>query len=156
MRNIIQSRSISYLLCTLLAFFISTAQAAEGSRVVRQSESAAARANHNRNQTQNTVTEQPRTFGEPLLIIEELTADLYNDNTVLLIQGQLTNKSHRPMRGYVLVKILDKDDNVIAAIETEINESRKFYHGQSRPFEEAVDVSSIKGMANVAIEFVQL
>ncbi len=141
---------LSLMLFTL-ALTANQATAASGPRTITKTQ----RAGQQTAQT-NPNDNTPRTFGEPQLQIEELSAKLFSDNTVLLVQGKLINNSHMPVKGYVLVKILDKSDNVITAIETEINQSQRFDHGEIKPFEAQVDVSEIKGLANVAIEFILL
>lgn len=96
----------------------------------------------------------PHTFGQPLLEIEELQANLYSNNTVLVVEGKIINKGHGPAQGYLIVNLLDKDDNVITAYETEINRGRPFDYGKSKPFQAQFDVSGINNMTNVSIEFV--
>jgi len=96
----------------------------------------------------------PRTFGEPLLEIEELQANLYSNNTVLIVEGRIINKSHLPAQGYLIVNLLDKNDNVITAFEADINGGHPIDYGKSKPFEAQFDVSGVKNMTNVSIEFV--
>ena len=96
----------------------------------------------------------PHSFSAPSLVIEELTAELYSDNTILLVQGKILNEGYIPAKGYLIVNLLDKHDSVITAYETEINNGSQFGHGKSKPFEAQFDVSNIKNMTNVSIEFI--
>lgn len=102
----------------------------------------------------DSVVEQPLTFGGPQYEIEDLTAQLQSDGTVILVSGKIRNLGHSATRGYVVVYLKDGNNDVIHAMETDVNEKRPFGHGKAGYFEVSANIEGISGLQNVSIEFV--
>ena len=100
------------------------------------------------------VTEQPLTFGGPQYEIVDLTAQLQSDGTVILVTGKIRNLGHSDTRGYVIVYLKDGNDDVIHAMETDVNEKQPFGHGKAGYFEASANIEGMAGLSNVSIEYV--
>ncbi|MBI9083815.1 MAG: hypothetical protein JEZ11_09470 [Desulfobacterales bacterium] len=100
------------------------------------------------------VVEQPLTFGGPQYEIEDLTAQLQSEGSVILVSGKIRNLGHSATRGYVIVYLRDGNNDVIHAMETDVNEKRPFGHGMAGYFEVSANIEGLSGLANVSIEFV--
>lgn len=100
--------------------------------------------------------EQKLTFSAPKYVIEELTANLHSDGTVLAVSGRVRNMSYMNVRGYVIINLLDSGNSVILSTEADVNQKKSFPHGKAAEFELYINVANIPGIANVSIEFVTL
>ncbi|MCK5227069.1 MAG: hypothetical protein KAJ60_05900 [Desulfobulbaceae bacterium] len=98
----------------------------------------------------------PAEHAEPEFRIENLSADLYSDDTVLLIKGTVKNMGHKSVKGYVIVFLRDENNDQIGSVETDVNKRGSFGSGDSGKFEVAADIQSITGIKNVSIEFVEI
>ena len=105
-------------------------------------------------QSADGVTEQPLTFGGPQYEIEDLTAQLQSDGTEIFVSGKIRNLGHADTRGYVIVYLRDGNNDVIHAVETDVNEKRPFGYGVAGYFEVSANIEGMNGLQNVSIEFV--
>lgn len=151
--NVTYFRNISITAVCCLLFCATTAFAADQPRKISGNQMLSAEAVNQPASQQNDLP-TPRTFGEPLLVVEDLSAELFADNGVLFVQGNIINKTHLPVKGYIMVNILDKNNMVITAYHVELKQDNNFVQGKPKHFESMLDVSSIKNMANVSLEFV--
>ena len=103
---------------------------------------------------EDQVVEQPLTFGGPQYEIEELTAHLESDGTVIFVSGKIRNLGHMETRGYVIVYLRDGNNDVIHAVETDVNEKMPFGYGKSGYFEVSANIEGLSGLQNVSVEFV--
>lgn len=100
------------------------------------------------------VVEQPLTFGGPQYEIEDLTAQLQSEGTVILVSGKIRNRGHSATRGYVIVYLKDGNNEVIHSMEADVNEKLPFGYGKAGYFEVSANIEGISGLQNVSIEFV--
>jgi len=97
----------------------------------------------------------PLTFSSSKFELEDLTAEFYNEGKIVLVTGKIRNRSFAKARGHVIIYFRDKNDDVIFAMEEEVNKSNAFPHGKAGEFEVAVNVESVGGIENISVEFVE-
>ena len=100
-------------------------------------------------------TARPLTFSGPRFLVEDLTADFHADGRLLVVAGKIKNLSFTKVRGYVTVYLKNAHQDVIRAVEVEVNDNHPILTGQAAPFETTANIEGIKGLANVSVEFVE-
>lgn len=95
----------------------------------------------------------PTGFSSYQYQVEEVAANLFNDNTLLVVSGKIKNMSGLPIRGYVVVYLKNNDDEVVHAFEGDVNGNAPFNHGAKGAFELSANIEGLKAN-NVSVEFV--
>jgi hypothetical protein len=84
----------------------------------------------------------------------DLSAYATDNADVININGGIKNYSYAPIQGHAVIYILDNHRAVLQAIETEVNGSASFRHGQTGLFDATVNVSGFSNVQSVSVEFV--
>jgi hypothetical protein len=92
------------------------------------------------------------TFAAPQFVIEDLEAPTRDD--IVLVRGRIRNNGDMPVRGYVLIHFKNGDNGIIGSVESAVNEHRPIGRGESGPFEEYVNISGIRDIKTVSVEFI--
>lgn len=100
------------------------------------------------------VKEQSLGFSAPQFEVEELAAELQDDGNAIYFAGKIRNRSHAPVRGYVVVYFRNGENQPLHAVEVDVNEGKVFAHNDAGYFEGTANISGISGIANVSVEFV--
>lgn len=105
-------------------------------------------------QAESSEIQQPLSFTGPRFQVEELTAQLHSDGTIVAVFGKVRNLSHQPANGHVIVYFTNATGAVVFATETTVNENLPFPHGDTASFETSVSTKNTPGTQNVSVEFV--
>ena len=103
---------------------------------------------------ESSAIQQPLSLTGPRFQIEELTAQLHSDDTVIAVAGKVRNLSHRPVAGHVVVYFLNAAGGVVFATESPVNDHSPIAHGDTGQFETAVSTKHTPATNNVSVEFV--
>lgn len=95
------------------------------------------------------------TFSAPQYEVVDLQAELFEEGTLLYIAGKIQNSSQRSTRGYVVIYFQDGGSGLIGTVETDVNKSQPFQHGQAGVFEVAVNIAGENGVSNISVEYVE-
>ena len=82
----------------------------------------------------NTPSE-PLEFSSPEYEIEDLTAELYPEGSVIIVSGKVRNNSSIIVRGYVIVYFLNENNETVYAAEAEVNRNLPLVQGKAGDFE---------------------
>lgn len=96
----------------------------------------------------------PLPFSASRYEFEDLNIELYSDENILFVSGNIRNMTYAPVRGYAIVYFKDKGDDVIHSVETDVNGGNSFIHGEAGYFETVENIENIPGLENVSVEFV--
>lgn len=97
---------------------------------------------------------EPLPFSAPEYELEDLTAELHSEGTIIFVSGKIRNLSLAPVRGYVIVYLLSGSGCVIHSVEVDVNDRNPFSHGQVGYFETYENIEDFPGIEDVSIEFV--
>lgn len=86
--------------------------------------------------------------------VQDLSADLFSDNTILFVSGKIKNTSFRPIQGYVLVRFQDLNNMELGYVETALNQNQPIQHNALGLFEISVNIKENSSISNVSVEFV--
>ncbi|MCD6526216.1 MAG: hypothetical protein J7K75_04400 [Desulfuromonas sp.] len=87
--------------------------------------------------------------------VVDLSAGATEDGQIIDVCGGIKNQSFSSVRGYAILYLIDKNNTVVHAIETEVNDQQLFHHGQTGTFNITVDISALHDLQSVTVEFVQ-
>lgn len=87
--------------------------------------------------------------------VVDLCAELAEDGHIIHVSGGIKNKSFSSVRGCAVLYLLDGNDAVVHAVETVVNDRHLFHHGQTATFQVTIDISALKNLQSVTVEFVQ-
>jgi hypothetical protein len=88
--------------------------------------------------------------------IVHLEANTYEKGRLLHVQGKVKNMSQRPVRGYLLLHLVDSNQQSVYALRTEIQDKSQLAHNDTGSFEEVINIQALKGLKTVRVEFVEL
>ncbi len=86
--------------------------------------------------------------------VVDLSADSTDDSNVVDISGGIKNYSFAEISGHAVIYLLDGNDAVVHAVDTEVNDNSSFRHGQVGHFSETVNISNLGKLQSVSVEFV--
>lgn len=86
--------------------------------------------------------------------VQDLSADVFSDNMILLVSGKIKNTSFRPIQGYVLVRFQDVKNMELGYVETALNQNQPIQHNALGTFEISVNIKENSDISNVSVEFV--
>lgn len=86
--------------------------------------------------------------------VQDLSADVFSDNTLLLVSGKIKNTSFRPVQGYVLIRFQDVNNMELGYVETALNQNQPIQHNALGAFEIFVNIKGNSNISNVSVEFV--
>lgn len=98
----------------------------------------------------------PATFAPFQYRVEDLTANLFDNGQLLVIEGKIRNLSQQTVAGEVIVYLKNSGDEVIHAVRTEVNRSLPISRGNSGAFEISTNISSLPPVGNVTVEFLPI
>lgn len=85
--------------------------------------------------------------------VVDLSADSTDSNNIIDVSGGIKNFSYTSIRGRAIIYLLDGNQTVLQAIETEVNDSQSFKHGQVGKFETTVNIGGLNNVQSVTVEF---
>lgn len=97
----------------------------------------------------------PATLSGPQFYIEETVAEVFSDNTILVVRGKVKNVSYKRVKGYVIIYLRAGDNDIIGTVETSVNDNHLFHHGSTGNFEVSANIKDVPEIMNVTVEFVQ-
>lgn len=86
--------------------------------------------------------------------VQDLSANVFSDNTMLLVSGKIKNHSFHPIQGYILVRFQDANNMELGYVETPLNKNRPIQHNALGTFEISVNIKDTAWITNVSVEFV--
>ena len=86
--------------------------------------------------------------------VQDLSANVFSDNTVLFVSGKIKNTSFRPIQGHVLVIFQDINNMELGYVETTLNRNQPIQHNALGAFEITVNIKETAGISNVSVELV--
>lgn len=86
--------------------------------------------------------------------VQDLSADVFSDNTILFVAGNIKNTSFRPIQGSVLVRFQDVNNMELGYVETALNQNQPIQHNTLGGFEISVNIKENSSISNVSVEFV--
>ncbi len=100
------------------------------------------------------IQKQSLAFAAPQYVLEDLMAESQAGGDVIYVAGRIRNRSHAPVRGYVVVYFCNSNNQPLHAMEAEVNRNEAFGHGQDGFFEVTANVAGLPNVVNVTVEFV--
>lgn len=86
--------------------------------------------------------------------VQDLSADVFSDNTILFVSGKIKNNSFRSIQGSVLVRFQDMNNMELGYVETALNKNQPIQHNALGGFEISVNIKENSSISNVSVEFV--
>lgn len=86
--------------------------------------------------------------------VVDLQANFDSDGKLIDVTGGIKNYSYCPIRGSVIIYLLDSNQSVINGVETTVNNGISFDRGQTGTFE-AVLSGAGNNVSSVSVEFVK-
>lgn len=86
--------------------------------------------------------------------IVDLSANSGENNNIIDVSGGIKNYSFAPIKGHVIVYLLDSQQAVIHSVKTEVNNNHPFGHGRVGQFEITINIASHSSLKRVSVEFV--
>ena len=105
--------------------------------------------------SENLEIPPPSSFSGPQFHVEETVAEVFSDNTILVVRGKVKNVSYKRTKGYVIIYLRGNNNDVIGTVETPVNDNYLFHHGSSGNFEVSANIKDMPEIMNVTVEFVQ-
>jgi len=90
-----------------------------------------------------------------LIAVEDLGAEFHTESGSITVSAQIKNISHSLIRGYATIYYLTAEGQEIFSYEDEINGGKPFAHGSIIEFESTSQVSNIKKIATISVDFTQ-
>lgn len=90
-----------------------------------------------------------------LIEVEDLGAEFHTESGSITVSAQIRNVSHSLIRGYATIYYLTAEGQEIFSYEDEINDGKPFGHGATIEFESTSQVSNIKKIATISVDFTQ-
>ncbi len=89
--------------------------------------------------------------------IEDISAEILSDGEIVLVSGKVRSLSRKPIKGGVIIYMVDGANGVIHLVETEVNKKRPIQYGGIGLFEiyENVEGFELDSIANIFIDFVE-
>ena len=89
--------------------------------------------------------------------LNKLRADVYVQSGQVVISGLVKNEQNLPLRGYVIIMLLDSNGGMVKSVESEINKNKHIPPRQTGIIDAVamVPISSIRRIAQVSVEFVK-
>ncbi len=89
--------------------------------------------------------------------IEDISAEILSDGEIVLVSGKVRSLSHKPIKGGVVIYMVDGANGIIHLVETEVNKKRPIQYGGIGLFEiyENVEGFELDSIANIFIDFVE-
>lgn len=87
--------------------------------------------------------------------VVDLSADATENGQIIDVSGGIKNQSFSSVRGHAILYLIDQNNNVVHAVETEVNDQQRFQHGQTGTFSVTIDISALNNLQSVSVEFVQ-
>lgn len=88
-----------------------------------------------------------------LVSLENLEAEYFAANKVVVIKGSIKNISSSTLRGYLTLYLRSHNGMVVGVYDLPVNDHRPFMDGESVAFDTAVNVSNTTGAAQVSVDF---
>ncbi len=90
-----------------------------------------------------------------LITVEDLGAEFHTESGSITVTAKIKNVSHSFLRGYATVYYLSAEGQEIFSYQDEINDGEPFAHGATIDFESTSQVSNIKKIATISVDFTQ-
>ena len=97
----------------------------------------------------------PAILSGPKFHVKETVAEVFSDNTILVVRGKVKNVSYKRVKGYVIIYLRGSNNDVLGTIETQVNNNNHFHHGSTGNFEVSANIKDVPEIVNVTVEFVQ-
>ncbi|MCK5230491.1 MAG: hypothetical protein KAR13_09520 [Desulfobulbaceae bacterium] len=97
----------------------------------------------------------PAILSGPKFHVKETVAEVFSDNTILVVRGKVENVSYKRVKGYVIIYLRSSNNDVLGTVETPVNNNNHFHHGSTGNFEVSANIKDVPEIVNVTVEFVQ-
>ncbi len=87
--------------------------------------------------------------------VQDLSAQLFSDNSILYVSGKIKNSSFQPIQGYVLIRFQDLNNTELGYVETVLNQNNPIQHNALGDFDISVNIGKNSRISNVSVEFVE-
>lgn len=88
-----------------------------------------------------------------LITVEDLGAEFHTESGSITVSAQIKNVSHSILRGYATIYYLSAEGQEIFSYQDEINGGEPFAHGTTIDFESTSQVTNIKKIATISVDF---
>ncbi|MDY0190349.1 MAG: hypothetical protein RBR22_06405 [Desulfuromonas sp.] len=86
--------------------------------------------------------------------VVDLSADSTDNSDIIDVSGGIKNFGYTSIKGHAIIYLLDGNQSVLQAIDTQVNDGQSFRHAQTGKFETTVNIAGLSNVQSVTVEFI--
>jgi len=87
--------------------------------------------------------------------IMDIQANIFSDDTILIVTGKVKNKSSFPIAGHLIIRMQNKYSGEMGFVETDVNNGLPIKKGEIKIFETSINLQNKPIPSKVKVEFIK-